>query len=338
MKFLKQVLKVSFLAVALTSSLSTYGVTQGDEKEKTITVSAVGDVTLGYYYGQSDWNRFDSVAKKNGNDYFFKNVAPIFMQDDLTIANLEGPLTNSGKRVQKEFAMRGESEYTEILVQGSVEAVNLANNHTMDYGLEGYNQTKSALEKAEIAYFSENNIAYQNINGVRIAMLGAKGWDASQNTKNRLKARIDIAKMNADLVIAMMHWGVELEHYPNNTQKNLAYYMIDQGVDLVLGSHPHVIQGLEKYKGKSIVYSLGNFCFGGNRNPVDKESFIYQETFKLTGKGITSIESKVIPCRISSEKNTNNYQPTPLNGIEGDTVINNLKKYSKEFTNSYFTE
>ncbi|MEG1277526.1 MAG: CapA family protein [Cellulosilyticaceae bacterium] len=336
MRFTKKMFEVSLLLITLASSLNTYCAIP--KEEKTITISAAGDVTLGYYYGQSNWNRFDTVAKKNGYDYFFKHVSPIFKHDDLTLVNLEGPLTTSGKRTQKEFVMRGEPIYTEILTLGSIEAVNLANNHTMDYGLEGYNQTKSALDKSEIAYFGEDIIMYQEINGIRVALIGAKGWDASQSTKDKLKKQIDTAHMQADLVIAMMHWGVELEHYPNNTQKNLAYYMIDQGVDLVLGSHPHVTQGLEKYKDKTIVYSMGNFSFGGNRNPANKETFIYQETFRLTDTEITSVESKVIPCRISSKKDINNYQPIPLQETEGNTVLNNLKTYSKGFPISYFSK
>lgn len=306
------------------------------EVEKIITLSAAGDVTLGYYYGQNEWNRFDKVVEKQGYSYFFEKVLPIFQEDDVTIVNLEGPLTNGGKRVEKQFAMKGMPEYTEILKKGSVEAVSLANNHSYDYGTEGYKQTKEVLNQARIGYSGEESNLYIEIKGIKIALIGAKGWDNSKTTKEKLQKRIVEASGKADLVIVMFHWGSEGKFYPLKEQQDLAYYVIDQGVDLVLGSHPHVIQGIEKYKGKSIVYSLSNFSFGGNRNPSDKDSFIYQETFKLTEEGIVSVGSKVIPCRISSVTNNNNYQPTPLEGKAGIEVIERLKTYSNKFKESYF--
>ena len=309
-----------------------------EEKRKTITLSIAGDVTLGYYAGQNEWNRFDKVAEKEGYAYFLKNVLNIFKKDDLTIVNLEGPLTTGGKKVEKEFAMKGHPSYTQILLDGSVESVNLANNHTYDYGEEGYRQTKEGLDKAGIGYFGENQIQYVSIKDVRVALIGAKGWSAAKSVKDKLTNQIVEAKKKADLVIVMFHWGIEREFYPNKEQKDLAYHVIDAGADLVVGSHPHVIQGIEEYKGRNIIYSLGNFSFGGNRNPSDKDTFIYQETFKLTEKGIESLGSQIIPCRISSVKTVNNYQPTPLTGEEGNQVINRLKEYSKNFKISYFNK
>lgn len=306
------------------------------EEEPIITISAAGDATLGYYYGQSEWNRFDQVAKQQGHGYFFEKVLPIFKEDDLTIINLEGPLTTGGKRVEKQFAMKGEPAYTEILQKGSVEAVSLANNHSYDYGEEGYKQTKQALDKAGIGYSGEESNFYTEVKGVKVALIGAKGWNNNKTTKEQLQKRIREARAKADLVIIMFHWGIEREFYPNKVQQDLAYLAIDEGADLVLGSHPHVIQGIEKYKGKSIVYSLSNFSFGGNRNPDDKDCFIYQETFKLTPQGIESVGSNVIPSRISSVTHNNNYQPTPLVGQEGDKVLNRLKTYSSKFKESYF--
>ncbi|MGL5675251.1 MAG: CapA family protein [Cellulosilyticaceae bacterium] len=306
------------------------------QEDPTITISAAGDVTLGYYYGQNEWNRFDKVSEKEGMAYFFKNVAPIFKADDLTIVNLEGPLTTGGQRVDKKFAMKGEPSYTQILLDGDVEAVSLANNHTYDYGTEGYKQTKEALTNAGIGYFGEDGNHYMEVNGIKVALIGAKGWDNSKGTKEKLRQSLEAAKEKADLSIVMFHWGIEREFYPNKVQQDLGYYAIDQGADLVLGSHPHVVQGIEKYKGKSIIYSLGNFAFGGNRNPDDKDSFIYQETFKLTKDGIQSVASKVIPCRISSTTSSNNYQPTPLVGEDAEKVMNRIIKYSSQFNESYF--
>lgn len=309
---------------------------QKERQSSQFTLSFAGDCTLGTYYGQGEWNRFDKVVLNKGYEYFFKNVKPYFEADDLTIVNLEGPLTTGGKMVQKTYAIKGEPGYTQILNEGSIEVVNLANNHTNDYGEEGMRQTKKALEGAEIGYFIGNKIEYRQINGIKLAFIGEVGWDKSKLTKERIKKRIEEAKSKADLVFIMFHWGVEREYYPNDIQKELAYFCIDEGVELVLGSHPHVIQGIETYKGKNIVYSLGNFSFGANKNPDDKDTFIYQATYQLKDNQINLVDSNVIPCSISSSSERNTYQPTPLMDQEKNRVQNRLITYSNKFKHSYF--
>lgn len=142
---------------------------------KEITLSFAGDCTLGTYYGQGEWNRFDQVAKKEGNAYFLEKVKPIFEADDVTVVNLEGPLTTGGQRQEKQFAIKGDPSYTEILQLGSVEAVSLANNHTYDYGQEGMKQTETALDKAQIDYFRGNKIAYKEVEDIKVALIGEKG-------------------------------------------------------------------------------------------------------------------------------------------------------------------
>ena len=297
--------------------------------KKKVTISAAGDFTLGYYKGQASGGRFDEVAKKNGYDYFMKGVKTIFEKDDLTIANLEGPLTTRGVAAQKQFAIRGLPEYTAILKAGDIEVVNLANNHTLDYQQVGYEDTIASLEKSDIGYFGENNTYYTKVNDVSIALIGANGWNNSEGVKEKLRKRIQEAKKKAELVIVEFHWGIEREHYPNGVQRDLAKYVIDQGAHLVLGSHPHVIQGIGSYKGSHIVYSMGNFCFGANKNPDDKDTFIYQETFSVTEFGVESEEQKVIPCRISSSNSRNDYQPTVLEGAAKEAVLKRLDTYSK---------
>ncbi len=299
-----------------------------EEEKKIITLSAAGDCTLGYSAQQSTWNRFDVVVKEKGYDYFFENVKSIFEQDDLTIINLEGPLTRLGTAVQKEFVFRGEPEYVNILTGASIEVVNLANNHTRDYGEEGYYETQRVLREAGIGFFGEQTIFYDTLKGIRIGIIGMKGWSSDKWVRDNLRQLMSEAKSNSDLIIVMFHWGVEGSYYPVQIQKDLAKYAIDEGAHLILGSHPHVIQGIENYNERNIVYSMGNFCFGGNRNPSDKDSFIYQETFELTDQGIISIDNQIIPCSISSVKERNDYRPTPLTGEEKHIVEKRLKLYS----------
>ena len=297
--------------------------------EKRITISAAGDFTLGYYKGQGAGGRFDEVARANGYAYFMKNVKSIFEEDDLTIINLEGPLTTRGIAAEKEFAIRGLPEYIKILILGNIEVANLANNHSKDYGSEGYTDTKNILTKNQIGYFGSDKTYYTTINDIRVALIGESAWSNDQGIKNKLKKRITEAKGKADLIIVEFHWGIEREHIPNKAQQDLAKYVIDQGAHLVLGSHPHVIQGIGSYKGANIVYSMGNFCFGANRNPDDKDTFIYRETFVLTDEGITSEGNEIIPCSISSVTNRNNYQPTVLTGAHKERVLKRIEQYSK---------
>lgn len=297
--------------------------------EKHITISAAGDFTLGYYKGQSAGGRFDEVASANGYSYFMKSVKSIFETDDLTIVNLEGPLTTRGTAVEKQFAIRGLPDYTQILTSGSIEVVNLSNNHTYDYQKVGYTDTVDALNDGDIGYFGEENTYYTTVNDITVGVIGAKGWNNSSAVKEKLKKRISEAKAKSDLMIVMFHWGTETENYPNSIQQDLAQYVIDQGANLVLGSHPHVIQGIGNYKGSNIVYSMGNFCFGANKNPSDKDTFIYRESFVLTDEGIYSKGGQVIPCSISSTHTKNDYQPTLLTGIAKERVLNRMAIYSK---------
>lgn len=310
---------------------------QIEEKENPqFVLSVAGDVTLGYYDGQSQWNRFDQVYNKQGYAYFMERVKPIFEADDLTLVNLEGPLTTGGIKQDKKFAIKGEPEYAKILSEGSIEVVNLANNHTYDYGAEGFRQTQKALEEENIGYFGERILYFTEVNDIKVAFIGAKGWSSGSWVKSALKESIKEAKEKADVVIMMFHWGDEGKYTINKVQQDLGYFVIDEGVNLVVGSHPHNVQGIEIYKDVPIVYSLGNFSFGANRNPSDQATFIYQQTFELTDEGIQLKEGKVIPCYISSEKTLNNYQPLPLEGEEKEKVMKRLIQYSSDFQQSFF--
>ena len=133
----------------------------------------------------------------------------------------------------------------------------------------------------------------------------------------------------AQVVLVYIHWGVEREYVPNEVQMQLGHAAIDAGADLVVGSHPHVIQGYEVYQGRYIVYSLGNFCFGGNSGPSDMDCMIFQQTFTVVdGQAQTDGAVNVIPCSISSESSYNNYQPTPAEGDEAERIMAKIEESS----------
>lgn len=295
---------------------------------KQLVISAVGDCTLGVDSRYN--NKFNDMYNKKSTSYFFQNVKQVLEKDDITIANFEGTLTDSSSRADKKFTFKGNSSYAKILTAGSVEVVNLANNHTKDFGSKGLKDTKAALKNYKIPYCINSTIAYKNVDGVKVAFLGFNALDTLN--KKDVKSGIANAKSHgADLIITSFHWGIEREHQPISLQKSLGYYAIDQGADLVLGHHPHVLQGIEKYKKHYIVYSLGNFCFGGNSNPADKDTMIYQQTFYIASNGtvLNETQSKIIPCSLSGHSNYNDFQPKKLSGKSRTRVLNRLRQFSK---------
>lgn len=300
---------------------------EGAKGTTTVTISAAGDCTLGIDSRYS--HNFNKYYKKKGDSYFLKKVRSVFSQDDITIVNFEGTLTTSNKRARKTFTFKGPKKYASILKKGSVEVVNLANNHSKDYGKVSLTDTQDTLKKNKIGYCYNPTINYQKANGVKTAFLGFNALE--KLSKNQIKSAIKKAQKNkAEIIIVSFHWGVERKYYPNAKQKSLGHYAIDCGASLVLGHHPHVLQGIEQYKGRYIVYSLGNFCFGGNSNPKDKDTMIFQQTFSVKdGKLLTSNNAKIIPCSLSSHKNTNDFQPKVLSGSEKKRLIKKMNTLSK---------
>lgn len=297
------------------------------------TVTFAGDCTLGT---DENFNKSTSLPAKydevGDSSYFLKNVYDIFAEDDLTIVNMEGTLTESGSRQDKQFAFKGPAEYTSILTSGDVEAASLANNHSKDYGTQSYDDTIAALDAAGILNFGYERIAYADVKGVKVALIGTYELALHEGIEEEMVGNIQKARAEgAEVVLVYIHWGIERETVPNSTQMNLGHAAIDAGADLVVGSHPHVIQGWEVYKGRYIVYSLGNFCFGGNSNPADKDCMIFQQTFTVTnGEAASDGVVKIIPCSISSSSSANNYQPTPAQGDEADRIMAKIESSSSQ--------
>ena len=290
----------------------------------TITVSAVGDCTLGmddsFDYDDSFTNAFYEVEDPG---WFFENVREYFAADDLTIVNFEGTLSERGEREEKTYAFRGNPSFVQVLTDGRVEAANLANNHSFDYGWDAYEDTKETLGNAGIANFGYDRSAVIEINGIKVGLTGTLALYDEEEARDGMVEQIEWVKsQGAQLVISSIHWGDGGEYYQTEFQEYLGHEAIDAGADLVIGHHPHRLQPMEVYKGKHILYSLGNFCFGGNRYPSDMDSAIYQQTFTFEdGILLGGDDFRVIPCSISSSAEYNNYQPTPVEGEEAARVL-----------------
>lgn len=306
-------------------------------KSRSVTVSTIGDCTLGtdaYFNTMTNFNAFEAV---NGKAYFFKNVKEILEADDVTFANLEGTFTTENTREMKEYAFKGDPSYTEILQEGSIEVVTLANNHSSDYGAQSLEDTKTYLTEAEIDYCIGDTIVMKEVNGIQMAFIGIYVLNDGLGRETQVRETIAEAKAKgAQLIITAFHWGSEKATAPDETQTTLAHLAVDCGANLVVGHHPHVLQGIEKYNGVYIVYSLGNFCFGGNSTPSDKDTMIFQQTFTISdGTILDDDQIEVIPCSISSTSNYNNYQPTPAQGTEADRIMEKINGYSAVYGQTY---
>ena len=296
-----------------------------------LTVSVVGDCTLGTDENFDYDTSLNAYYENYGADYFFSNVKSIFSADDLTIANFEGTLTDSDEREDKEYAFKAPAEYTSILTAGSVEAVNTANNHSHDYGDQSYTDTIQALDNAGILNFGYDKTVVTEVKGIKIGLVGIYELKDHLGREEQLKQ--NIAKVKADgaqITIVIFHWGNEKEEVPDSNQTTLAHLAIDEGADLVCGHH---LQGIEEYKGKNIVYSLGNFCFGGNQYPSDMDTMIFQQTFTVDQDGVKANNvTNIIPCSISSDSDYNNYQPTPAEGDEATRILSKIQERTAMIT------
>lgn len=298
----------------------------------TITISSMGDCTLGTDESFDQSTSFNAYYNEYGADYFFKNVRSILEADDLSVVNFEGTLTEETSRADKTFAFKGPAKYTDILTGSSVEAANIANNHSKDYGTKSQEDTIENLSNAGIATFGYENVVVVDVKGIKVGLTGIYELAEHEQKATQIKENIQALKdAGAQIIIVNFHWGIEKEYTPNATQKKLAHLAIDEGADLVIGHHPHVLEGIEKYNGKYIAYSLGNFCFGGNKNPSDKDTMIFQQTFTIDtdGKVADDDSINIIPCSLSSSSNKNDYCPTPLEGDEAERVRQKIEKYSE---------
>lgn len=299
-----------------------------------ITVSLAGDCSLGKLATHTYGGSFNDYFDRNGPEYFFQNVRAIFEADDMTLVNFEGVLTESNHLVPKTFNIKGHPGYISILPVSGIDAVTFGNNHRIDYGAQGIEDTLNAFSSIGLPYaFDEHVGFYTAKNGMKIGYVSINVLDGEGPAGIYVQTGINkLKEMGSDIILVCPHWGIEREHYPTPEQTAFGRACIDLGADLVVGCHPHVLQGFECYNGKYIIYSLGNFCFGANKNPKDKDSMIVQATFAEDDKtGERAFFMQVIPCMISSQSKCNDYCPTPAHGAARSRIIANLNRFSQPF-------
>ena len=276
--------------------------------QKRFVISLLGDCTLSSSHYT---NHFESVV---GDDlaYPFSNVAEILTADDLTLANLECSFSDKRLESSSQYAFCGRTKYAQSLALGGVDCVSMANNHTNDFGSVGVADTAAALESVSVTGIQGGqskcfDLRHDDGTTLRVGIyvLAFNG-----STDQMKKGAASLREEGADIVIACMHAGAEKIYVPTARQTYLAHAAVNGGADVVVGTHPHVLQPAEAYQDGVILYSIGNFCFGGNRNPGDKDTVIAQVVVEVEKSGV-SWEMEYVPCRVSSVTNTNDYCPTP---------------------------
>ena len=301
-----------------------------------ITLSAVGDFTVGGDSRKST-SIFDDELKRQGGDIHFtmRNTRDIFLADDLTIVNFEGTLTDftyiPASKKENQFLFSAPPSYAAMLSENGVEAAALENNHVMDHGEEAFEDTKRALSDAGVVYSTSTEIGVVEIKGVQIAMLSYLCIDRYAQLWDTVPRDIAAAKEQYPIVIVSFHWGNETYYQPTDNQVKMGRLAVDAGADLVLGHHSHRIQPIECYKGVYICYSLGNFCFAGNSKPSDMSSFIFQTRFRVRDGQVSNDGFRIIPIRISSRTDRNDFIPTVLEKDTAiDSVLNTLKENGRK--------
>jgi len=252
--------------------------------------------------------------EKKGWIYPFKETKEILSEADLTIGNLESPISNFGKKINKIYTFRANPKAIEGLKLAGFDILTLANNHISDYGWPALKETIKILKENRIRPLGAGKNKEEALKPVIISLGNLKitflGFNeigtncAKRNSPGTACAKeseiiqmIKKSKENSNLVVINFHWGEEFTNFPTLNQIEFAHNCIDSGADLVMGHHPHILQGIEIYKGKLIAYSLGNFVFDQN-DWVAKVSIILKAIFrddKIVSIEIVPIEELTFP-------------------------------------------
>jgi poly-gamma-glutamate synthesis protein (capsule biosynthesis protein) len=345
---LKKVVLISIFLITLSLAFALFGVSckvnEGEEdiltqqstvkitetteakKDTKIKLSFVGDVMLASYKNETYPGNFNDTANKNPPEYFLEKVRPIFEADDFTIVNLENVFTDKDlsavpKNHNPAYWFRSRTSNTQILTTSSVEGVSLSNNHTNDYGPQGYKDTIAAIESANLQYGTDEKFMFFEKDGFKIAIICTGLWGEWQ--ADNVVKRIKTVEDSTDYQIVFFHGGTERLHAPEEWKVRAAHKIVDAGADLVLGNHPHVLQPREVYNGVEIIYSLGNFCYGGHSAPKNRTIIYQMELIIDDSLNIINSESNIIPCYVYTG-DRNNYQPAI---IEEEEVKNKVLRF-----------
>ncbi|MHC1787513.1 MAG: CapA family protein [Christensenellales bacterium] len=292
-------------------------------REASLTLTFMGDSVIGSEEASRPLPAsFHSVIARRGAAWPFLQVQDLLAKDDLSILNFEGVLKDSASGKQaRQHNFRGPAAFADILRQGSVELAGLANNHFDDYGQAGRTSTRAALQAAGIPFFGYGTLCTRDQNGIRLGFGGIRETTYKQD-KGRIAREIaELEARGANYIVYTCHFGTEYETGHNPLQTQMAHAAIDAGADLVVGAHPHVVQGIERYKGGLILYSLGNFVFGGNLHLSTFDGLMAQVTLAFRDQHLQETRLRLIPVLTSGTRPANNFQPLPAGGADKARIL-----------------
>ena len=332
-----------------TSKTTQASTTECETEKFEITMNFVGDLLLATNEGQEYANSFHEVAEREAPEYFLANVRDRFQNDTITVGDCENVfsdnmslgISDKGQlQAEEEYAaavssaeaagepipeysfraywFRSPARYAEILHTGGIDIVSIDNNHIRDYGTQGYEDTKAALDAAGVSWGEHGTVVYREIDGFRIAFVFGSMY--GESAVSLLLSDLETAKENSDYQVVYFHGGTEGIHTPEDWKIRACHRLVEEGADLVVGDHPHVLQPMESYQDVTILYSLGNFVFGGNRHPENR-TIIYNQTLTLeknkkTGEvTLINVSETVIPCYVFVG-DMNNWQPAVITDAE----------------------
>lgn len=295
---------------------------------KTFTITLGGDTTLG---STDDLRKrddsFENVAAANGYGWFFSGLSDALATDDLTLINFEGTLTEETQKKDKLFNFKGPAEYADILTLGSVEATNIANNHTLDYGETGRTDTIANLQDAGLIVSGNGMLGIFEKDGVKVGMTGYC-FPYSNSKKDISQDVKALREAGCQIVIASFHWGSEYRNDFTGEQRSIGRAAIRAGADIVVGHHPHIVQGIESYEDSYILYSLGNLVFGGNVDPDDRDAYLARLTFTVYEDHAEDMQMSIVPIRLTALEKGTDYRPVLAQGEEAERIVNKILRRS----------
>ena len=325
-----------------------------DSQSFTIRMNFVGDIMLAG--NDTATSSIDAMASSQPSTYFFEGVRDYFLNDDITIANCENVFSDNDNLVKTDkgeaaaleqynnalaeynsavalaqqtgttvnmekpeytfraFWFRSKAANAKLLSENGIDIVSIDNNHTYDFGTDGNMDTRAALDVAGVDWGKDGKIVYKEINGFKIAFVFGSMYSAGG--EQAMLVDLEEANANSDYQVVYFHGGEEKVHTYEDWKQASCHNLVDHGADLVIGSHPHVLQPMETYNGVNIVYSLGNFIFGGNNYPENR-TLIYNQTLTITqdaatgGFTVANTDVTLIPCYVYTGE-SNNYQPAVI--------------------------
>lgn len=291
-------------------------------EERRWTLSFAGDCTIGTLHEWRGSGHNGNMLYRIGENYDlpFSQVKAYFASDDFTLVNFEGTLTEAGNPVGKDYRFSAPQRYAKVLVEGGVDAVSLANNHSVDYREAGKADTVEALQAHEILYGDVTApIMTELSGGLRLGVITYNTVETQHAVGDLQAYRAELeplysacAEAGCDVILAFVHWGWEYRYQPEQWMVELGHWLVDLGCDMVVAGHAHVLQPMEYYQDAPIFYSLGNFCYGGHSNPEDKDCALVQQEIVRAPDGSISLGAlKIVPCSISGDEHSNDFCPTP---------------------------